>query len=96
MQKEHENICEKLVMESWQSVYNAVNVNIAYDNFIQIIDYLFNKCCPIIIIKCPKQFYDKPWMTSGLKNSCRKTKNYCKTLKDELMYIMYKNKLILT
>ena len=26
--------CEKLVMESWQSVYNAVNVNTAYDNFI--------------------------------------------------------------
>ena len=57
-------------MESWQSVYNAVNVNTAYDNFIQMIDNLFNKCCPIIVIKSPRKFSDKPWMTSGLKNSC--------------------------
>ena len=35
--------CDKLVIESWQSVYNAVNVNTAYNNFIQIIDNLFNK-----------------------------------------------------
>ena len=67
-------LCEKLVMESWQSVYNAVNVNTAYDNFIQIIDNLYNKCCPIIVIKSHKNFYAKPWMTSGLKNSCRKKK----------------------
>ena len=32
--------CEKLVMESWHSVYNAVDVNTAYDNFIQIFDNL--------------------------------------------------------
>ena len=50
-------LCEKLVMGSWQSVYNAVNVNTAYDNFIQIIDNLFNKCCPIIVIKSQFLFY---------------------------------------
>ena len=38
--------CEKLVTESWQSVYDAVNVDTAYNNFIQIIDNLFSKCCP--------------------------------------------------
>ena len=62
--------CKKLVMESWQPVYNAVNVYTAYDNFIQIIDKLFNKCCSIIVIKSPKKFSDKPWMASGFKNSC--------------------------
>ena len=93
--------CEELVMESWQSVYNAVNVNTAYDNFIQIIDNFFNKCCPIIVIKSPRKFSDKPWMTSGLKNSCRKKKLLyiaflkSKTLKDELKYKKYKNKLTL-
>ena len=34
-------LCEKLVMESWHSVYNAFDVNTAYNNFIQIIDNLF-------------------------------------------------------
>ena len=66
--------CEELVMESWQSVYNAVNVNTAYDNFIQIIDNLFNKSCLFIVIKSPRKCYDKPWFTSGLKNSRRKKK----------------------
>ena len=61
-------------MESWQSVYNAVNVDTAYNNFIQIIDNLFNKCCPIIVIKSQIFFYYKPWMTSGLKISCRNKK----------------------
>ena len=93
--------CEELVMESWQSVYSAVNVNTAYDNFIQIIDNLFNKCCPIIVIKSRRKFSDKPWMTSGLKNSCRKKKLLyiafvkSKILQDELKYKKYKNKLTL-
>ena len=29
---------EKLAMESWHSVYNAADVNTAYNNFIEIID----------------------------------------------------------
>ena len=72
-------LCEKLVIESWQSVYNAVNVNTAYNNFIQIIDNLFNKCCAIIVVKSKIFFKDKSWMTSRLKNSCRKknTTVYC-------------------
>ena len=44
-------LCEKLVWESWQSVHNAVSVDTAYNNFIQIIENLFKKCCPIIVIK---------------------------------------------
>ena len=27
-------LCEQLAMESWYSVYNAVDVNTAYNNFI--------------------------------------------------------------
>ena len=71
--------CEKLVMESWHSVYNAADVNTAYSNFIQIIDNLFCKCCPIIVMKSKIIFCDKPWMTTGLKNSCKnkKTTVYC-------------------
>ena len=57
-------------MESWHCVYNADDVYTAYDNFIQIIDNLFSICCPIIIIKSIGKSFDKPWMTTGLKNSC--------------------------
>ena len=83
-------ICEKLVMESWHSVYNTVNT--AYNNFIQIIDNLFSKCCPIIVIKSKGNFFSEPWMTTGLRNSCKKkTLLYIaflksKTLQDELKY----------
>ena len=93
--------CEKLVMGSWQSVYNAVNVNTAYNNFIQIIDNLFSKCCPIIVVKSKIIFFNKPWMTIGLTNICKKKKllyiAFLKiiTLIDELRYKKYKNKLTL-
>ena len=44
-QKNMKILCATLVMGSWHSVYNAVDVNTAYINFIQIIDNLFSKCC---------------------------------------------------
>ena len=93
--------CKKLVMESWQSVCNAVNVNTAYNNFIQIIDNLFSKCSPIILVKSQIIFFYKPWMTIGLKNSCKQKKVLyieflkSKTLNDELKYKKYENKLTL-
>ena len=52
--------CEKLAMESWHSVYNAVDVNTTYNNCINIIDNLFSKYCPIIIIKSKRIFYALP------------------------------------
>ena len=61
-------------MELWHTVYNVVDVNTAYNNFIQIIDNLFSKCCPIIVINSKRNFCDKPWMMTGLKNSCKKKK----------------------
>ena len=66
--------CEKVAMESWHSVCNSVDVDTACINFIQVIDNLFSKCCPIIIIRSKRQNVDKPWMTTGLKN---KTTLYC-------------------
>ena len=50
-------LCEKLVMEPWHSVYNAVDINTAYNNFIQIIDNLLSKCCPIIAMKSKINFF---------------------------------------
>ena len=87
--KNMEIFCSKLAMESWHSVYNAVDVNTANNSFIQIIDNLFSKCCPIIV---KKKNVDKPLMTTGLKNSFEKKKLLyiafliIKTLQDELRY----------
>ena len=67
-------LCEKFSMECWHSVYNAVDVNTAYNNFIQIINNLLSKYFPIIIIKSKRIFFYKQWMTTGLKNSCRQKK----------------------
>ena len=49
-------LCEKFVMDYWQPVYNAANLNTAYNNFIQIIDNFISKYCPIIVIKSKRNF----------------------------------------
>ena len=41
----------ELPMESVHFVCNAAGVDTVHNNFIQIIDKLFNKCYPIIVIK---------------------------------------------
>ena len=89
-------------MKSWHSVYNAADINSAHNNFIQIIHNLLCKCCPIIIIKLKRKTADKPWMTTGLKNSRKKKKLLyiafikIKTHQDEFKYKNNKNKLTLT
>ena len=76
-------------------MYNAVDVNTAYNNCIKIIDNLFIKYCPITIIKSKRIFWDKPWMTIGLKNSCKKKINIA-FLKSKTLHKKYKNKLFKT
>ena len=63
--------CDKLAMESWHSVYNAVDADTAYNNFIQIIGNLFVKCCPIIIMKSKRKNVDKPWNNFAKQNPPR-------------------------
>ena len=60
---------------------------------------MFNKNCPVkrIIIKINK--YDKPWITPGLKNACKKKntlyRRFLKSISKEAegRYKSYKNKL---
>ena len=49
--------CVKFAIKSWHSVYNDVDVDTAYNNYIHIIDNLFGKCCPIIIIKSKRKMF---------------------------------------
>ena len=50
-------LCKKIAIETLHSVHDPANVNIAHNNFIIVIDNLFCKYCPIIIIKSPKNIF---------------------------------------
>ena len=80
------------------------DVNITYNKFINLFTNVFNTNCPVNISKLTqgKRKYkipDKPWMTTGLKNACKKKnllyKQFLKnrTIERETKYKKYKNKL---
>ncbi len=84
---------------NWDEVLNENDVNVAYTNFVQIFLRLFDGCCPIKPLKYSKFNCDKPWITNGLKNACKKKYNMYKhflrlrTRESELKYKNYRNKL---
>ena len=91
--------CHDLEQQNWDSVIQTDDGNQSYNSFIDIIQTLFNKNCPVkrIIIKNNK--YDKPWITPGLKNACKKKNTLyrrflkCRSKEAEDRYKSYKNKL---
>ena len=91
--------CHDLDQQNWETVLQTDEVNQAYNSFIDIVETLFNKNCPVkrIIIKNNK--YDKPWITPGLKNACKKKNTLyrrflkCRSKEAEGRYKSYKNKL---
>ena len=70
------------ILYSWDSIlmcmthlliYTFIHlVNQSYNSFIDIIKTLFNKNCPVKRIVIKNNKYDKPWITTGLKNACKK------------------------
>ena len=93
------HFCHDLEQQNWETIIETDDVNQAYSSFVDIVKTLFNKNCPIkrIIIKNNK--YDKPWITPGLKNACKKKNNLyrrflkCRSKEAESRYKSYKNKL---
>lgn len=65
---------DDLGKQNWTEVY-VNDVNRAYDAFMNILGTLYEK-------NCVRNNYnktntiDKPWMTKGLRNACKKKKNY--------------------
>ena len=87
-----------LNQQNWDEVY-VNDVNIAYDSFMIILKRLYDKNCKIRSLT-KKNIIDKPWMTKGLHNACKK-KNYLyrcflklRTKEAENRYKKYKNKLV--
>ena len=76
----------------------CVNVNDAYDLFLNKFSELYNNHCPLKRFKI-KQIPNKPWLTSGIKNAIKKKNNMYKVflkrrnLENESRYKNYKNKL---
>ena len=71
----------------------------AYAEFLSIFSEQYNICCPVKTIRAQVARRDKPWITNGLKNACRKkTRLYqiwlhSQTPAAESRYKTYKNKL---
>ena len=84
---------------NWDVVLQEKDVNKAYNNFTEIYQNIYNKCCPLVQIKSKRKDSNKPWMTNGLLNACKKKnllyKHFLinKDLNSEARYKKYKNKL---
>ena len=71
----------------------------AYAEFLSIFSEQYNICCPVQTIRAQIARRDKPWITNGLKNACRKNNRLYKiwlhsqTPAAESRYQIYKNKL---
>ena len=86
--------------QTWEHVYNSGHVDSAYENFLSTFNELYNKNCPMRKYCIKDKIYgDKPWITLGLRNACRKKNNLYKrflrnrTTEAENRYKVYKNKL---
>ena len=99
------NLLVALYDTDWVNIYDTLDPNEAYNIFLDTFMLLYDKYCPVQNIKLNTNRkdvtrMDKAWITSALKNSCRK-KNLLykqfpksKTFESEQRYKIYKNKLI--
>jgi hypothetical protein len=90
---------EALFNVNWNSVMDEMDPNSAYGSFMSTFMSLYDKYCPYRNIKCNDKRYNRPYMTPGLRNACKKKAHLYKicikhrTLKSEAKYKTYKNKL---
>ena len=93
-------LIRELEMQSWEEMYAQEDVNSSYEAFLRTFKSLLDKHCPMSVKHIKKGAKQKPWLTKGLINACRK-KNamYVKYVRsklqiDEQKYKVYKNKLL--
>ena len=66
----------------WSYVYQCKDVNEAYSYFIDLFKTDFNSCCPVKRIKVMESKKNKPWITKGLENACKKKNNLYKSFSE--------------
>ena len=64
-----------LTDHNWDNVLQCESANDAYDSFINTVQECFEINCPLRKTKSKHTFINKPWLTKGLVNACKKTKN---------------------
>ena len=65
--------------QSWENTLISNYVNTAYDSFLDLFIELYDKNCPLKILKDNKNIKrSKPWFTNGLRNACIKRKRLYK------------------
>ena len=87
-----------LVSHTWADVYVS-DANAAFNAFLTIFSELYDKNCPCVSYSEKQKYEEKPWITKGLQNACKK-KNLLyreflkqRTVNAERKYKIYKNKL---
>ena len=90
---------------NWDEILAEEDINFTCNKFVNMFTNLFNTNCPVNTSnitqgKITNKRPDKPWMTSCLKNACKKKKNMLykqflknRTIEREAKYKKYKNKL---
>lgn len=89
---------QDLLRQDWKKVY-VRDVNRAYETFLTIISGLYDKHCPLVKKIVKQKYIEKPWISKGIINACKKKnllyKEFLKkrTIEAEQKYKLYKNKL---
>ena len=95
-----QNFKQDLNRVNWNYMYSLSDPNIAYDMFLQQYIDLYNDNCPNKRVKVKNKNNNKPWLTKGLRNACKKKNLLYKkfithrTKEAENKYRIYKNKLV--
>lgn len=90
----------ELQSQDWKNVYEEESADLAYDHFLETFLQLYERNCPLNKFRKNPKTIDKPWITTGLSNACKKKntlyKDFIKyrTRDREIKYKAYKNKLM--
>ncbi len=64
----------ELFKHNWEKLYEETDTDKAYETFLMIFKSLYNKQCPLKQFKNKNKINEKPWITNGLQNACKKKK----------------------
>ena len=67
-----ENLKRDLSTVDWSFITGEQDPNRAYKKFMEIFNCFFNKHCPIKKVNSRVNEMSKPWLTTSLKNACKK------------------------
>ncbi len=95
-----EALINELLKQKWDCIYNELNTDKAYDEFLKLFKVLYDKNCPVKQYGKKLKYKENLWMSNGLQNACKKKNTLhrefikLRTKEAENRYKTYKNKLI--